>query len=211
MEQILNSYYENNSQKLRKMVDKVLYNLKFVDIDCEDFYSLANEVFVIVLRDYDNKQDFDGFLYSCLYKKFCTNMTKNTRDKRCLKIHVKNIDDKGNNIIEKEIIPDIRIDALINDENITYGDLIADTNDVESQVFAKEDREEWHEEVKEYLKTLSPLQKEIALMIADGYTPDEVCNDLNITKAHYNNSVKRIFSSEKIKILRPLVEKGNGT
>mgnify|MGYP003291857123 CR=1 FL=1 len=63
MVNILNTYYSNNASKLRKMVDKILIKLKFHDIDNEDFYSLANEIFVDVLRRYDKKQDFDGFLY----------------------------------------------------------------------------------------------------------------------------------------------------
>ena len=64
------------------MVDKILFKLKFTDVDNEDFYSLANEIFVDVLKRYDKKQDFNGFLYSCLCNKFKTEMTRRNREKR---------------------------------------------------------------------------------------------------------------------------------
>lgn len=207
-QKITDSYYKDNAKKLYSLVDKVLLKLHFIDIDKNDFYSLATDIFIESLVGYDNSQSFEGFLYSCLYKKFCTDMTGKTRAKRCTKIKVKRLDENGNIIIETVIIPDVRIDAPISDaENSTYGDLIADQNNVENQIFGKEDKEEWHDEVKEYLKCLSPLQRKIALMIADEYTPDQICADLHITMNHYINSTKKIFADEKIKILRPLVER----
>ena len=99
MDSVTNLYYQNNAKKLHKMVDKVLKSLKFYDIDVEDFYSLANEVFTIVLRDYDKEQDFDGFLYSSLYKKFCTEMTGRTRNKRCTKEEVEEEDEQGKKVL----------------------------------------------------------------------------------------------------------------
>ena len=210
MDSVTNLYYENNANKLHKMVDRVLKSLKFHDIDVEDFYSLANEVFTIVLRDYNKEQDFDGFLYSSLYKKFCTEMTGRTRDKRCTKEEIEEENEQGNKVIQKKVVADIRLDAPIKDgENSTYGDLVPDKNTVESEVIGEEKREEWHKEVKKYLESLSPLQRKIAFLLSDNFTPEEICEDLHITMSHYNNSVRRIFAHEKTKILIPLVEKGS--
>lgn len=210
MDSITNLYYENNAKKLRNMVDKVLYKLRFRDIDHEDFYSLANEVFIKVIRDYDERQDFDGFLYSSLDKKFKTEMTYRTRNKRCLKREITRTDEDGNLVIEKEIIEDIRLDAPIGDkENSTYGDLIEDkSNTIEKKIFEEDEREKWHIEVKQYLASLSPLQRKIAFLLSDNYTSEEICEELHITMQHYSNSVERIFADDKIKVLRPLVEKG---
>lgn len=83
MEQILVTYYSNNAKKLHNTVDKIL--LKFGGIsgkDVDDFYSLANEVFVDVMRRYDGTQSFDGFLYSCLLNKIKTEITRRNREKR---------------------------------------------------------------------------------------------------------------------------------
>ena len=64
---ILDLYYADNAKKLRNTVDKILF--KFGGLsnkDKDDFYSLANEVFVDVIKRYDRTKSFDGFLYSCL-------------------------------------------------------------------------------------------------------------------------------------------------
>lgn len=192
VETIINSYYENNAKKLRNMVDKILFKLKFVDVDNEDFYSLANEIFVDVLKRYDNQQDFDGFIYSCLVNKFKTEMTRRNRQKRQA--------DRMSLSWEEKIGND--------EESLTIGDIVADDKTIESEVF-KEERDEWRREVKEYLKKLSPLQRQIAFLLSDNNTPDEICEELHITMKHFENSVKRIFADERIKPLRPLVEKGN--
>ena len=204
---IINTYYENDAKKLYKMVDKVLKNLHFTDVDVEDFYSFASEIFVVeVIPNYNPEKPFEAFLYSTLYKKFCTRMTRETRDKRCTKVEIDGVDENGNKIKIKEIIPDVRMDASIKDEDgSTYGELIPDKTDIENEIFGVEDREEWHREVKIFLTLLSPLQKKIALMLSDNYTPEEICEDLHIDMTHYNHSVKRMFADENIKILRPLM------
>lgn len=191
MEGILNTYYENNARKLRGVVDKIL--LKFgglSDKDVDDFYSLANEVFVDVMKRYDKSQSFDGFLYSCLSNKIKTEMTKRNREKR------------------KADRMSISIDTPIgDDENCTIGDMITDDFNIEKKLFEKEEREEWRKEIIDFLDRLSPLQRKIAILLSDDNTPDEICEELHITIKHFENSMKRILSDEKIKPLRPLLER----
>lgn len=191
MDRILITYYANNAKKLHKMVDKIL--LKFgglSDKDLDDFYSLANEVFVDVMRRYDGSQSFDGFLYSCLLNKIKTEMTSRNREKR------------------KADRMSISIDTPIgDDENSTIGDVIADKFTIEKELFGKWEIEEWRKEVIEFLDRLSPLQRKIAFLLSDNNTPDEICEELHITIRHFENSMKRILSDEKIKPLRPLLER----
>lgn len=55
MEKILILYYANNANKLHGVVDKILSKFGGLsDKDLDDFYSLANEVFVDVMRRYDD-------------------------------------------------------------------------------------------------------------------------------------------------------------
>lgn len=190
MEQILVIYYANNAEKLHKVVDKIL--LKFgglSDKDLDDFYSLANEVFVNVMKKYDSEQSFDGFLYSCLSNKIMSEITKRNREKR------------------KADRMSISIDTPIGDENLTIGDMIADDFTIERELFEKEKREEWRKEVIEFLDGLSPLQRKIAILLSDENTPEEICEELHITIKHFENSMKRILSDEKIKPLRSLLER----
>lgn len=201
-------YFQNDAKKLYDMVDKILQKLRF-NVDKSDFYSLGNEIFIDVLRRYDELQDFDGFLYSCLEKKFKTEMTRRTRDKRCIKTEVVEKDLFGNEVIKKVIVPDVRLDAPLNDEDeeTTIGDVTAGNNTVESEIFKEEKRQEWRSEVKEYLDNLSPLQRKIAFLLSDNNTPDEICEELHITMKHFDNSLKRILADERIRPLRSLVER----
>ena len=53
---ILEDYYSDNARKLHKVVDKILVKFGGLsDKDMDDFYSLANEVFVDVMKRYDDK------------------------------------------------------------------------------------------------------------------------------------------------------------
>lgn len=201
-------YFQNDAKKLYDMIDKILQKLRF-NVDKSDFYSLGNEIFIDVLRRYDEIQDFDDFLYSCLEKKFKTEMTRRTRDKRCIKTDVIEKDLFGNNVIKKVIVPDVRLDAPLNDEDeeTTIGDVTAGNDTVESEIFKEEKREEWRSEVKEYLNNLSPLQRKIAFLLSDNNTPDEICEELHITMKHFDNSLKRILADERIRPLRTLIER----
>ena len=71
----------------------------------------------------------------------------------------------------------------------------------------KDKREEWSEEANRYLDSLSPLQRKIAFLLSDNNTPNEICEELHITLKHFENSMKRILADERIKSLRPLVER----
>lgn len=80
MGRVLEGYYADNARKLRRVVDRIL--LKFGGLsnkDMDDFYSLANEVFVDAMGRYDGAQSFDGFLYSCLSNKIKSEITRRNR------------------------------------------------------------------------------------------------------------------------------------
>ena len=184
MEQILNTYYANNAKKLHRTVDKIL--LKFgglSDKDLDDFYSLANEVFVDVMKRYDNSQSFDGFLYSCLSNKIKSEMTKRNREKR------------------KADRMSISIDTPIgNDEAFTLGDTIADNFDVEKEVL-EDDEEEYSNKMLLYLSKLSNLQKEVLKLNIAGYLPNEIRDELHISEKEYADCYAAIHSYRNVSVL----------
>ena len=184
MEAIINAYYVNNASKLHKMVDKILFKLKFVDVDREDFYSLANEIFVDVIKRYNGKQDFDGFLYSCLTNKFKTEMTRRNRQKRQADKMALSLEEKVGN----------------DDKNVTIGELIADKNTVESDFF--EEREEtYSKKMSTYLGKLSTLQKEVLRLISIGFMPNEILKELHINQKMYEDCYNAIHSYRNTSIL----------
>lgn len=184
MEQILIIYYSKNAQKLHQMVDKIL--LKFgglSDKDLDDFYSLANEVFVDVMRRYDESQPFDGFLYSCLLNKIKTEITKRNREKR------------------KADRMSISIDTPIgDDENTTIGDMIADDVTVEQEIFEK-DEEGYSKRMLVYLSRLSSLQKEVLRLNIAGYLPGEIREELHISEKQYADCYAAIHAYRNVSIL----------
>lgn len=184
MDKILITYYSNNAKKLHKMVNKIL--MKFgglSDKDLDDFYSLANEVFVDVMRRYDGTQSFDGFLYSCLSNKIMSEITKRNREKR------------------KADRMSISIDTPVgDDENSTIGDMIADDFTIEKEIFDKNE-EGYSMKMLLYLSKLSSLQKEILRLNIAGYLPNEIREELHISEKQYADCNSAIHSYRNISVL----------
>lgn len=184
MEERLMAYYGNNAKKLHEIVDKIL--LKFgglSDKDLDDFYSLANEVFVDVMKRYDHSQSFDGFLYSCLLNKIKTEMTRRNREKRK---------------IDRMSIP---IDTPIDEEeDTTLGDMIADDFTIERELF-EVGEEGYSKRVLQYLSKLSRVQKEVLRLNIAGYLPNEIQEQLHMSKKQYADCNAAIHSFRNISIL----------
>lgn len=179
MEHILNAYYENNAKKLRQVVDGIL--LRFAglsDKDYDDFYSLANEVFVDVMKRYDSSRSFSGFLYSCLSNRIKTEMTKKNRYKRMV--------DRMS----------VSIDEFIDDEDdTTIGDMIASDFDLEKEVGFGE------EQVEKYLASLSKIQRKIVEMKMEDIPVSEIKEKLGLTAKQYENHCKELRAFENINML----------
>lgn len=202
MESIINSYYENNAKKLHVMVDKVLRNLHFNDVDKEEFYSFATEIFVVeVIPNYNPEKLFEPFLYSTLYKKFCTRMTRDTRFKRCKKIKIEEKDEKGNTFINTVIVPDERLNAPISDkDDSTLEDIVSCNKTVESEIFGEQE-EGYSTKMLLYLNRLSNLQKEVLQLTIAGYSPNEIKKELHITDKQYSDCNTAIHSYRNVSIL----------
>lgn len=184
MERILCTYYADNAQKLHKIVDNIL--LKFgglSDKDLDDFYSLANEVFVDVLRRYDGSQPFEAFLYSCLSNRIKTEMTRRNREKR-------RVDRMS-----------ISIDTpMEEDEDLTLGDTIADDFTIERELFDKNE-EGYSKRVLLYLDRLSGLQKDVLRLNIEGYLPNEIREELQISEKQYADCYAAIHSYRNVSVL----------
>ncbi len=184
MEQILRSYYENNAGKLRGMVDKILS--KFGGLsgkDMDDFYSLANEVFVDAMRRYHGSQSFDSFLYSCLSNRIKTEITRRNREKRR---------------IDRVSIP---IDTPVGDEeDTTIGDMIADDFTIEKELFEKGE-DGYSGRMRLYLSKLSELQKGVLERSIAGYLPREIKEELQLSDKQYADCCAAIQSYRNVSVL----------
>ena len=180
---LVDLYFKNDGKVLYGLIDKVLFKLKF-DVEKSDFYSLGSEIFLDALCRYDETQDFNGFLYSCLVNKFKTEMTRRNRKKR-----------QGDNNA-------ISIDTPIGDEdgNFTIGDTISSKSTVDKEFF--EEREEcYSKEMCRYLGRLSDLQKEVLRLISIGFIPSEILEELHINQKMYEDCYQAIHSYRNISVL----------
>lgn len=183
MEEILKEYYANNAQKLHKTVDKILSNFGGLSYkDKDDFYSLANEVFVDVIKRYDNSLSFKTFLYSCLFNKIKTEMTRRNREKRTA--------DRIS----------ISIDIPIGDsENSILLDIIADDFDMDKEIFGENN--ESSSKIDRYLERLSNRQRKIVILLADSYGAGEIQQRLHISAKEYSDAMTGIRAYENISLL----------
>ena len=180
---LVDLYFKNDGKVLYSLIDKILFKLKF-DVEKSDFYSLGSEIFLDALCRYDETQDFNGFLYSCLINKFKTEMTRRNRQKRQC----------DNNSIS--------IDTPIGDEdeNFTIGDTIASKYTIEKEIF--EEREDgYSREMCMYLGRLSDLQREVLRLISIGFMPSEILEELHINQKMYEDCYQAIHSYRNISIL----------
>lgn len=184
MDAVLTAYYADNARKLHRMVDKIL--LKFgglSDKDLDDFYSLANEVFVDVMRRYDHAQPFEVFLYSCLSNRIKTEMTRRHREKRTA--------DRLS----------VSIDMPVgDDEDVTVGDMIADSFDMEQEIL-QEKGERYSKRMRLYLSRLSDLQREVLQLTTAGYLPGEIRKKLQISAKQYTDCNTAIRSYRNVSVL----------
>ncbi|MDE7009506.1 MAG: hypothetical protein K2P07_15335 [Lachnospiraceae bacterium] len=182
---ILEDYYSDNARKLHRTVDKILRRFGGLsDKDMDDFYSLANEVFVDAMRRYDNEQSFDGFLYSCLSNKVMTEITRRNREKR-----------KADRLSTS-------LDAAVGDEEeCSLLDLIPSDFDTFEEVAKAQEKELYQDKVYLYIARLSNQQVNILNLLIDGYKPNEVRDMLEISAREYADNLQIMRSYENIKIL----------
>lgn len=182
---ILNTYYADNAKKLHKTVDRILCRFGGLSgKDTDDFYSLANEVFADVMKRYDYKQSFDGFMYSCLSNKIMTEITRRNREKR-----------KADRMC-------VSLDAPVGDEDgLTIGNMIADSFDTFEEVNKRQGNGQYQDKVSRYISRLSNCQVNILNLLIDGYRPGEIQRILEISSTEYADNMQDMRSYENIKVL----------
>lgn len=183
-EDLVNFYFKNSGKKLYTMIDQILFKLKF-DVDNNDFYSLGNEVFLDALCRYDEAQDFNGFLYSCLMNKFKTEMTRRGRQKRQA--------DKNS----------ISIDTPIGDENGSYtlGDMIASNINIEKEILGDDTDIIMDERIERYLKSLSKIQRKIIELKMQNVEVQHIKEELGLTDSQYSSHMQEVVQYEHIRLL----------
>lgn len=182
---ILETYYADNAKKLHKIVDRILSKFGGLSSkDLDDFYSLANEVFVDVMKRFDYAQSFDGFLYSCLSNKIMSEITRRNREKR------------------KADRMSTSLDAVNgNDEECNLLEIIPSDFDTFEEVVKLQEEGQYQDKVQQYISRLSNQQVNILNLLIDGYKPNEIRQILEMSSKEYTDNMQIMRSYENVKIL----------
>lgn len=182
MDEILKDYYADNAKKLHMLVDRMLFQFGGLsDQDRDDFYSLANEVFVNVMRKYDNDQPFDSFLYACLLRKVKAEMTRRNRYKR-----------KTDRLSVSIYMP------VGEEEELIVADVLVSDFDMDKEIFDKNNE---NSKIKKYLEQLTKRQRRIVELLMDSYDAGEIQKLLSISKKEYMDAMLGIHAYENISVL----------
>ena len=180
MKSYIEFYCENDCAELRK-VSNLIITKEFgwlPQMLYDDFYSIALEVLWKCDDGFDATKGakFETYLINCLNKKFRTRVTYMNRQRR-----------NGG-------IQDISLDAMIDEKNINLYNLVS-KDDVETKAST------YSEKTIKYLERLSDEQRQILLLLADGYSVDEVKRILNINSTEFANAYSAIKSYRNVSIL----------
>ena len=162
------------------------FNESLTKADHDDFYSIANMTLWQAYNAYDPDAgiSFDGFLRSCLQKKFKTELTHRHRQKRILNQFAVSLDAAN----DKE-------------EECNLLDFIASDFDTFEEVAKRQENGQYQDKIQQYISKLSNIQVSILNLLVDGYKPNEIQKILEISATEYADNMQVMRSYENVKIL----------
>lgn len=185
---VLQPYCENNMKKLKSMSRAIFmrFNETLNNADYDDFYSIANITLWQAYNSYDADigVSFEGFLNSCLEKKFKSELTKRHRYKRVINQIALSLDSVNTDEDESNLLNCISSDF-----------------DTFNEVLKRQEREEFSDKIQQYISRLSKRQVNILNMLMDGCKPKEIRQKLMISEKRYTDELQIMRSYENVKIL----------
>lgn len=185
---VLQPYCDNEMQLLKKISRSIFmrFNESLAGADYDDFYSIANMTLWQAYNVYDPHTgiSFDGFLRSCLQKKFKSELTHRHRQKRVLNQLAISLDAVGDGEDECSLLEFIPSDF-----------------DTFEEATKQNDNQKYQDKVQQYISRLSDIQVNILNLLVDGYKPTEILLELQISAREYADNMQIIKSYENVKIL----------
>lgn len=185
---VLQPYCENDMQLLKRISRSIFmrFNEPLAGADHDDFYSIALMTLWQAYNAYDPDTgiSFDGFLRSCLQKKFKSELTHRHRQKRVLNQLAISLDAAGDGEDECSLLEFIPSDF-----------------DTFEEVTKRNEDQKYQDKVQQYISRLSDIQVNILNLLVDGYKPTEILLELQISAREYADNMQIIRSYENVKIL----------
>lgn len=167
----------NSKTELEKMVDGIISS-NFGDIpDRDEYYSVATGAFLQAVERYDGKQPFRGFLYVVVKNKVMSRLTSNNGATRSVGEIREKVNKDGKIVKQRVAVPNLSLDAKIGDNDMTIADMVASNSEIDDEFLG--------EGYQKYLDSLPDTQRELILMLADGYTAAEIQQRLRLSPKIY--------------------------
>lgn len=187
-------YLDNEMSELKKIANPIIKQRNFPMMEHDDLYSDAMKVVEESLASYDENRNcsFKTFLVGNIKRSFYDYRKKGNQWKR-RNLETENgklkKDENGYTIPIQNVSLDVETeDGISLAEKIPY---IENNTD-----------EELSDNAQEYLKSLSPTQREIASLIMDGYQLKDIQKMLDISDKRWNKTVTDMRSFSKKNIIR---------
>lgn len=187
-------YLDNEMSELKKIANPIIKQRNFPMMEHDDLYSDAMKVVEESLASYDENRNcsFKTFLVGNIKRSFYDYRKKGNQWKR-RNLETENgklkKDENGYTIPIQNVSLDVETeDGISLAEKIPYIDNNTD--------------EELSDNAQEYLKSLSPTQREIASLIMDGYQLKDIQKMLDISDKRWNKTVADMRSFSKKNIIR---------
>lgn len=167
----------NSKTELEKMVDGIISS-NFGDIpDRDEYYSVATGAFLQAVERYDGEQSFRGFLYVVVKNKVMSRLTSNNGATRSVGEIREKVNKDGKIVKQRVAVPNLSLDAKIGDNDTTIADMVASNSEIDDEFLG--------EGYQKYLDSLPDIQRELILMLADGYTAAEIQQRLRLSPKIY--------------------------
>lgn len=185
---VLQPYCENDMQLLKKISRSIFMRLSepLTKADYDDFFSIANMTLWQAYNAYnpDTGISFEGFLRSCLQKKFKSELTHRHRQKRILNQFAVSLDA-----------------ASDSEESCKLLELIPSDFDTFEEVTKRHENQQYQDKVQLYISRLSNLQVNILNLLIDGYRTNEIRAILHLSSKELTENLQIMRSYENVKIL----------
>ena len=184
----LQPYCENDMQLLKKISRSIFsrFNEPLTKADHDDFYSIDNITLWQAYNSYDPDMgiSFDGFLRSCLQKKFKSELTHRHRQKRILNQFAVSLDATSDS-----------------EEECSLLDFIPSDFDTFEEVTKRHENQQYQDKVQLYISRLSNCQVNILNLLIDGYRTNEIREILHLSSKELTENLQIMRSYENVKIL----------
>ena len=197
-------YAGNNMRHLKKLCNPIIAKKSLPEMYRDDLYSDAQKVLMESVESYrdDSGVAFKDYLKGNIKNSFWEWSRNSMAQKRCNVLRDKNgkpvkVKDE-NGKLKKIIIPDVRLDAPVNEEDShsTIGELTPsgfDINNVISELIKDEN-------VELFLESLSDIQRRLLELRMSGMNTESVKRELHITEHQYQDNMTAIRENEMISL-----------